>query len=509
MDFRQKTLGSRIKFFIIILGLAIGQNAMSKTLKIFVGDEHHAPYDVKGDTSILGSTNPILFGYLLKANETQEIFPGLIKKWHYDFKNNKYILTLGSDKFHNGREINSFDLEFSLIRGFISDFENYNKIHFSDIAGVEDLKVGMKYKTGMVSGIKVIDQKTIEISLKNVNPIFLINFTVPFVPLVPKEELKDDLYTWKSHPIGAGPYKIESDYKDNVLTLSSVSQLSAGFPSKIEYHTARKLEKYDVIFDRVVATDAEKKFSRVFSKYPAAINSIFFYRDNKFVENINFRKAIYHAIDRDAVAEGGELFKPAYEMLVRPYGGKVEIKNPYNLELAKEYVKKLPKEFFEKEFIVGVYSVSHAFTPVMIDRVKIMSEQLSKLGLKIKFEPNIEKFPTPEVMKKYSMKLWSKVVDLADPAVSFGAMSSFSPYKNEMPDSNGEYDRLYVRATQANTFEGRLKGIQDIANLIEEEALIVPIMQRYVMYRFDPSTVESLGDQARPLFMDISLVRMK
>ena len=492
-----------------ISAITLGKNAMSKTLKIFVGEDTYAPYDFKIETPILGTVNPVLFGYLLKASDTQELSPGLISKWHYDFENHKYSLTLGNHKFHNGREVNATDLEFSIIRGFISSVENYNKIHFSDVLGIETLKPGMKFKSGMVPGLKVVDQKTIEITLKSLNPIFLINFTMPFAPLVPKEELKEDYFTWKSHPIGAGPYQIEKDYQNHVLVLKSVEKADGQTPEFIEYHTSRKTDEYDIIFDPITASEKEKSFVKVFSKYPALINSLFFYRENEFNENINFRKAIYHGIDRDALASGQEQFKPAYEMLVRPYGGRIEPKNPFNLALAKEYIKKLPKSFLEKSFVIGVYASEDTATVRKKERIKLLAKQIADLGLKVTFEANPEKFPTPEVMKKFSMKMWSKVVDLDDPSISYGALSKQSPYKNEMPDSHGKFDELYTKAVQAKTLEDRLKATQDISHLIEEEALIVPILQKYVMYRFNPKTVETLGDQSKPLFMNLSLVKMK
>ena len=492
-----------------VLGLGYSENAMSKTLKIYTGEDVHAPYDFKIETSILGTVNPVLYGYLLKANETQELSPGLITKWNYDYKNNLYRLTLGSEKFHNGREISSVDLEFSIIRGFISKTENYNRIHFSDILGIDQLQPGMKFHSGMVRGIRVIDEKNLEISLKAVKPIFLLNFTIPFVPLVPREELKDDYYTWKSMPVGAGPYRILKDYSDHVLVLKAVHKSPDWVPELIEYHTTRMPVEYDIVFDRVNANDKEKSFKKAFSKHPASINSIFFYRGNALNENVNFRKAVYHAINREAVVAGSEQFKPAYEMMVRPYAGSIEPKNPYNLDLAKKYINKVPSELLQKKITIGVYSPDKEFTSIMRDRIKVMSKDLDQLGLTLSFEPNPEKFPTPGVMKKYSMKLWSKVVDLADPSISFGAMSSISPYKNEMPDSHGKFDELYQKAEQASTFEDRLKGIQAIAHLIEEEALVVPIMQKYVLYRYNTETVESLGEQSKPLFMDVSLVKMK
>jgi len=291
--------------------------------------------------------------------------------------------------------------------------------------------------------------------------------------------------------------------------LKSVEKADGQTPEFIEYHTSRKTDEYDIIFDPITASEKEKSFVKVFSKYPALINSLFFYRENEFNENINFRKAIYHGIDRDALASGQEQFKPAYEMLVRPYGGRIEPKNPFNLALAKEYIKKLPKSFLEKTFVIGVYASEDTATVRKKERIKLLAKQIADLGLKVTFEANPEKFPTPEVMKKFSMKMWSKVVDLDDPSISYGALSKQSPYKNEMPDSHGKFDELYTKAVQAKTLEDRLKATQDISHLIEEEALIVPILQKYVMYRFNPKTVETLGDQSKPLFMNLSLVKMK
>ena len=202
--------------FLAQIGLILfGNKTMTKNINVLLGEYNLAPYEFKASTNALGAVNPVLFGYILKSNETQEILPGIITNWKFDHKN-KYTLTLGEAKFHNGRTVKATDFEFSIIRGFISKNENYNKILFSDIEGTENLKIGSIYKPGMLSGIKVTNEKTVEITVKNNNPIFLLNFTIPFAPIVPIEELEDDLYTWKKTPIGAGPYQIVNDYKDHV-----------------------------------------------------------------------------------------------------------------------------------------------------------------------------------------------------------------------------------------------------------------------------------------------------
>ena len=196
-------------------------------------------------------------------------------------------------------------------------------------------------------------------------------------------------------------------------------------------------------------------------------------------------------------------------MLVRPYGGRIKPKNPYDSELAMSYAKKLPKEYLDQEILVGVYSATATFPPAMMERNKKITEQLAKIGLKIRFEANPEKFPTHEVTSKFMMKMSSKVVDLADPAVSYGAMSSWSPYKEENPSDDGAFDRAYEKALQATDMDVRFKEIQNISKLIEDEALTIPLLEKYALYKINPARVKTLGDQPKPLFLDLSKVEMK
>ncbi len=261
---------------------------ITKELYVYTGEDSLAPYDFAIETPVLGTFNPAVFGFLIKANDKQELEPGLIKSWSYDFKQKKYTLVLGDGKFHNGRSITSQDLEFSLLRGFISNAENYHKIQLSDIEGVSSLHPGIVFHTGLVDGIKTIDNKTLEIRLSKPNPIFLLNFTMPFFPLVPIEELKNDYYSWKIFPVGAGPYRMEAPYMDHRVKLTAVSPKGAG-AEVIYMDNIRKKNKYDLIFDQVSATEEEKKFQKVLSQYPVSIYSLYLYKTNLNDTNITFR----------------------------------------------------------------------------------------------------------------------------------------------------------------------------------------------------------------------------
>jgi ABC-type transport system substrate-binding protein len=321
----------------------IGITPMNTTLKINLGNQEIAPYDFNISSLVLGAVYPNLYGDILRATDTLEILPGIVESWSFDHKDT-FTLKVGEHFFHNGRAVTASDLEFSIIRGFISNSANYNSNFFRDIAGVEKLKKGTKFSPGMVDGIKVTDEKTIKIRIKTANPLFLVNFTIPLTPIVPAENLKDDYYSWKTFPIGAGPYKISEDYHDHRLTLIKIDRNKKG-PEKIEYHTRRKDVEYDIMFDGIELNEQEKTFKKNLGKFPTGITSLYFYKKNKFGQNENFRKAIYHSINRIEVLSGSEFQKPAYTMTLNTHSLKKH-ENPFNLEMAKEYAKKTTKRIF-------------------------------------------------------------------------------------------------------------------------------------------------------------------
>lgn len=491
----------------ILSFFGINSSNMSNTLKVFLGNDLLAPYEFKSSSSTLGMFNVTVFGHILNSDETQEILPGIVKKWNFDQKDT-YTFVIGNSKFHNGREVTALDFEFSIVRGFISKEPNYNKFHYESIEGIEKLKVGDKFRPNMVSGIKIIDSKTLQIKIIGTNPTFLINFTNPFAPIVPIEELEDDYYTWKTKPIGAGPYRVLHDYKNDVIVLEKVSPTADG-AKLIELHTQRKNVDYDILFENAVKLEKENGYKTNIAKNPFAVTAIFFFRKNELSKNQDFRKALYHSINRDTDVGQSMILKPAYEMMIKPYMGRVKPKNPYNFELAKEYAKKLPAHYFEKPIKIGVYSSNTEFPPSIRDQLDAIKKDLESTGMKFIFEPLTEKHPTPDVMKKYVAKISSKNIDLADPILSYGAMSKNSPYENELPDSNGDFDKAYIDAVSATSFESRLEPLNRIAKIIEDQALIVPIFERYARYRTNPKAIKSLGNQSKPHFLDLTLVELK
>jgi hypothetical protein len=170
--------------------------------------------------------------------------------------------------------------------------------------------------------------------------------------------------------------------------------------------------------------------------------------------------------------------------------------------------KKLPKEYFEQEIKAVFFSTSDTLLPNQKKQAAVLKENFSKIGLNISFHATTIKHPTDELMKQYTFKIWSKVVDLSDPVISYGALYKGSPYENEMPEDSEGFNRAYEGAVNQKNIEDRIKALETISTEIEKKALIVPIFERYSIFYTNPKTIKTLGNQTKPMFLDLSLVEM-
>lgn len=509
----QKELKSIFLALLIVFSISLEAVASERDLHVFLQDSVVSPYSDESGGLIKGSVYPAIFGFLLKTDSAGDIKPGLIRNWKYDFRENTYTFTLSNGKFQNGRTITAVDLEFSMTRSYLSNLPHYSHTYFSDIEGTEILKKGARFKTGMVSGIKILNDQTIRIKLKNRNPNYLKKLTGPFSILVPIEELLESDYAkWKSVPVGAGPYRVKSDFKDRQVVLERVS-VDDSRPKLIYLHCQRKRDRYDLLFENAFPSSAESDFNVNLGKNPASLTSVFFVRRSKLANNFDFRKAIYHGIDREGALSSSLQLKPATQILLKTEGGsliKPKAKNPYDRELAKKHLKRVPKDLLNKTVRISVFSIdTKSLPPVVAKQLGVIKKQLEELGLKVIMEPSIENKMTDKMLDTYDLRISSMLMDYVEPLMAFSTMIRVSPFWEEMPDSQGKVDRFYDETEKQDSVDGFFRGLKKLSDLVDDNHFVVPIFQRYILYRTNPDTIKSLGDQVRPHYLDLSQVELK
>lgn len=502
----------KIVFFVAAFFLADCSRA-DESLKVFVQDMDIAPYSRVAPGLVKGAVNPAIFGLLLRTSQSGDLLPGFVKKWTYSFKSNVYTLTLDRVKFHNGREINARDFEFSIARCFLDKNNGFTRFFFSEIEGVEKLVPGDSFRSGNISGFQIVDDKTVRIKLRKFSPNFLYRFSLPFIELVPMEELVEkDYFIWKSKPVGAGPYKVVKDYANRELILEKVDRSKSRAPLKIIIHNKRFFPKYDLLFENVDPSASEAGFSLNVAESPSGVVSVFFVNKSKLSNDINFRKAIHHGVDRESAILSSNQLKPATRLLLRTRGGGLIDsfeKNPFDPELAKRFLSKVPRKFLKNPVRVAVYSPDNkSFPNVISNQILEIKKQLLSIGLNVEFVASPENIMTKEMVNDFDMRISTRLADWFDPMMIFATLVKDSPYVVETPMNNGMLNHLFDLADREKTSEGAFRGLKKMSYVISENLFVVPLFQRHTLFRVNPVSVKSLGSQPRPHYLDMSLIEM-
>jgi ABC-type oligopeptide transport system substrate-binding subunit len=507
------TQNIRFLFAFSFLGLfGSTESIQNKELHVFLQEMDQAPYDYDSPAAIQAAVDPAIFGYLLKIDRFGDLAPSLIKSWNYDFKTKSYTLVLADAKFHNGREITAKDLEFSIVVNYLEKTESYSHFFYDEIEGLSAAKSGMKFKSGMVSGIQVVNSKTIRIKLAKTNSRFLYKLTSPFAALIPQEEMNSDYSAWKRFPIGAGPYRIEKPYANHEVILQKVSS-DLKIPDRIFLHTKRMLDRYDLLLQNAVPSSAENDFKVSIADRPSSVTSFVFINRSALSNQIDFRKALHLGFNREAAVLDSVQMKPTTSLFLQAQSGMMisgGFQNPFQLAEAKRLFSRLPSHLTRKPVQVVVYSPNErSFPPVIEKQIGELKKQFEEIGFQVQFTPNTENPLSEKSLNRFDLSLTTLILDWSDPLLIFNSLVSTSPYRNEVPKNDGKVDRLFQQAEAAATNDDRFLKIRKLSDYVDQNLLILPVFKRYTLYRINPKTVVSLGDQLMPQYLDFTLVQMR
>ncbi len=115
-----------------------------------------------------------IFEGLVTYDRDLNIIPSLAEKWDISPEGTTYTFHLRDAKFSNGDPCTANDVKWSFERVLLPETKSERTWIFDEIAGSSDF---MKGKVPEVTGIKVVDEKTLEIKIMAPSPIFLHKMT--------------------------------------------------------------------------------------------------------------------------------------------------------------------------------------------------------------------------------------------------------------------------------------------------------------------------------------------
>jgi oligopeptide transport system substrate-binding protein len=158
-----------------------------------------------------------IFSGLVRLDTNMKIVPDLAESWAVTNNGLTYTFTLRKNaKFQDGRTVTAADVKYSWERACAPALKSPKASQFlADIKGANDCIAG---KSTSISGLKVINDNTLEVTLESAKAYFLGEMAQPVAFIVDKNDVSRGAQ-WYEKPNGSGPFKIKTWQKDSLLVL--------------------------------------------------------------------------------------------------------------------------------------------------------------------------------------------------------------------------------------------------------------------------------------------------
>jgi len=153
-----------------------------------------------------GSGDKRIFSGLVALDPQLNLTPDLAEKWDVSADGVIYTFYLRQNaKFHNGRAVTAQDFVYSLERSASPELASDTALtYLGDIVGIHEYANG---QADQISGLKAIDEHTLQITIDAPKPYFLLKLTYPTAFVLDKENVESS-EEWYRQPNGTGPYKL-------------------------------------------------------------------------------------------------------------------------------------------------------------------------------------------------------------------------------------------------------------------------------------------------------------
>lgn len=147
-----------------------------------------------------------IFGGLVTLDPDLKVQPDIAKEWSVSNGGKTYTFKLRDNVvFHNLQRVTAEDFKYSIERA--ANPTNASPTAVAYLGNIVGLKDRFANKATSVSGVKVIDETTVQIDLIEPSDFFLSELTYPVAFVVDKKTVEKSR-DWTLHPNGTGPFKL-------------------------------------------------------------------------------------------------------------------------------------------------------------------------------------------------------------------------------------------------------------------------------------------------------------
>jgi ABC-type transport system substrate-binding protein/Tol biopolymer transport system component len=175
-------------------------------LHLLGGDPPHLDPALAQDGTSHFYVNEIFSG-LVRLDGDLEVAPDIAREWDVSDDGTVYTFHLRDDvRFQDGRPLTADDFKYSIDRACDPELGSTTaSLYLGDIVGVQEALDG---EADGVSGVRVIDDYTLEITIDAPKTYFLAKLTYPTSFAVDRESVEEWGDEWEQHPNGTGPFRL-------------------------------------------------------------------------------------------------------------------------------------------------------------------------------------------------------------------------------------------------------------------------------------------------------------
>jgi len=187
-----------------------------ETLKLLGSEPDENDLDPARTLSGASGYSGLLYAGLVRLASNMQVVPDLAESWQISPDGTVYTFTLVKDlQFADGKPLTAEEVRLSWERAADpATGSSVASTYLGDIVGVKEKLAG---KAKQISGIKVLDELTLEVTLDSPKPYFLAKLTYPTSFVVDTSQAKGDLWMWNPNP--SGPYLLKEYREQDAILL--------------------------------------------------------------------------------------------------------------------------------------------------------------------------------------------------------------------------------------------------------------------------------------------------
>ena len=435
-----------------------------------------------------------IFSGLVSLDPNLQIIPDIAESWTVSPDGLVYTFKLRRDAlFHDGRPVTADDFKYSLERTAKLGADGVSTTadaYLGDIVGARDMIRG---RATSISGIKVVDSSTLQITIDAAKPYFLAKLTYPTAFVVDKQQVEANPRNWVRKPNGTGPYKVNRWDLNERMLLEANDRFYLGAPSvkRVLYNLAggSSLTQYEndeidaagiSVVDIERVTSPRDPLNKEYKTGPnLSISYIGFNVKTPPFDDPKVRQAFAMAIDREQIVRvvlKGML--PLANSIMMPGlpGYNASAKAPsFDPERARQL---LAESKYKSAAGLGQIRFSEvgAGASAGLDTQVIVEQWKQNLGVDVNIsQSDSASFFDDLDRGRFQLFAIGWIMDYPDPENIIDLHFYSASRQNNTGYSNPEVDRIILQArTEADTTK-RLQLYQQAEQIILEDAPWIPL----------------------------------